>query len=650
MNRLRKVIGNTVISLLGQAVTWASTIVLTIAYGRFLGDVKLGELFFAITFVSLIGFPIDAGFNQQLTRDVAQEPSKALRYLSNILCFKVILWIVLYGCILLLCYLLGYSPEVRTLVAICGITLLSGSLANLMSSVHYAFERTVFPVVGTILEKGLSALIGAILLYQGASVEVMGFVLLGSSLVSLCWQTAWVLRLVGIPYHLDIGLARHLLRKSIPFLLYGVLGVIYYNIDTILLSSMTNIAVVGWYGAAYRIFNTLVFLPSLVISAIMYPIFSKLSTHSQADQTDLKRAIEKTLNFLLFCGVPISTGLIVAAPNVVGFLYHRADFIHTIPAMQYLAPGLLFLYINSVFTSVMMSTGREKKITLMAGIALVVNLGLNLLLIPIYQHVGAALVTSLTELLLTIFSLIFVPRSLWPLGSLKVGLKALLAGLAMGLVIWFMQQYSFLAILPASALVYFGTATLLGTIPREDVRALYTSIRHKAEQSKTESEPTATTTDAAQFLTDEDLQPEQEFLLALGREMTNPFLPAYKYEITAPLLPAYNDEVQLPMMPRSSKIKERPMNGYTTQDERSLSEELPMSRRLAPDNENGSFSEKSIATQLPETPLPLTIDEDDTIPRKVVPPTKKRQARESSMVDDDVTVPRKAIRHKRTTR
>jgi len=150
MNRLRKVIGNTVISLVGQAVTWTSTIILTIAYGRFLGDVRLGELFFAVTFVALIGFPIDAGFNQQLTRDVAQDSSKALRYLANILFFKLILWITLYGSILLICWSLGYPPEVRALVVICGITLLSSSLANLMSAVHYAFERVRYPVVGKI--------------------------------------------------------------------------------------------------------------------------------------------------------------------------------------------------------------------------------------------------------------------------------------------------------------------------------------------------------------------------------------------------------------------------------------------------------------------------------------------------------------------
>lgn len=544
MNRLRKVIGNTVISLLGQAVTWTSTIILTIAYGRFLGDVRLGELFFAITFVALIGFPIDAGFNQQLTRDVAQDSSKALRYLTNIIFFKLILWITLYGCILLICWSIGYSSEVRALVVICGITLLISSLANLMSAVHYAFERVRYPVIGNILEKGLSAVIGAILLSHGASVLEMAYVLLGCSCVNMLWQTVWVLILVGIPCIPDLPLARHLLRKSIPFILYGVLGVIYYNIDTVLLSFMTSLAVVGWYGAAYRIFNTLVFLPSLVISAIMYPIFSKLSMHSQ---TELKKATEKTLNFLLFCAVPISTGLIVAAPNLVHFLYHRPDFNNTIPAMQYLAPGLLFLYINSVFTSVLISTGREKKIPLMAGVALVFNLGLNLLLIPLYQHIGAALVTSLTELLLTIFSLVFIPRALWPLGSLKVGVKALLAGLSMGLVIWLLQQYAPLnnlqTILPVSALVYFGIAILIGTIPREDMKAIYASVRHKAERKPiTGGLATASSTDAP-FLTDEEMQQEQDFLFVIGREMTNPLLPAFKYEMTQPLFPAHKSEV-----------------------------------------------------------------------------------------------------------
>jgi O-antigen/teichoic acid export membrane protein len=478
MNRLRKVIGNTVISLLGQGVTWTSTLLLTIAYGRFLGDVKFGELYFAITFVALIGFPIEFGFNQQVTRDVAQEPSRALHYLSNILCIKVLLWLVFYAGALVACWLLKYPIEVRMLVAICGVTLLSGSLGNTISSLHYAFERVTYPVIGTILEKGLSALIGFIALrFFGAGVQVMAWILLGGSLASLLWQTVWALRLVGMPVGINLALMRELIRKSIPFLVYGVLGVIYYRVDTVMLSLVANAAVVGWYGAGYRLFDTLVFLPSLVISAIMYPIFSKLSLRSERE---LKIAVEKSLNFLLFCGIPIAVALVVAAPNIIGFLYHRAEFDQAVPVLQLLAPGLVFLYINSVLGSIIISTKHEKNITIMAGIALVFNVGMNLFLIPRYEHIGAAFVTSLTELLLMCLGFVFVPRALWPSGSLIVGLKALAASLVMAFVIWSTRQMNLFIILSLALVTYVVVAAFFGTIAREDMNALYSSIRNKA--------------------------------------------------------------------------------------------------------------------------------------------------------------------------
>src|SRR5579863_7030297 len=103
MNKLRKVVSNTLISLLGQSITWTSTLLLTIAYGRFLGDVKFGELYFALTFVLLIGVPLEYSFDQQAARDVAQEPSRARRYFSNILLMKGGLWLVLYSVTLLAC-------------------------------------------------------------------------------------------------------------------------------------------------------------------------------------------------------------------------------------------------------------------------------------------------------------------------------------------------------------------------------------------------------------------------------------------------------------------------------------------------------------------------------------------------------------------
>ena len=554
MNRLRKVVGNTVISLLGQGVTWTSTLLLTIAYGRFLGDVKFGELYFAITFVLLIGFPIEFGFNQQLTRDVAQDPSKALQYLSNILIIKVILWSILYTCMLAICWLLGYSVEQRVLIAICGITLLSGSIANAFGALHYAFERVAYPTIGTTLEKGLSAVVGILALKYGASVEVMAFILMGGSLINACWQAIWAFRLLGLHLSVDIILIKGLLLTGIPFLTYGVLGVIYYRIDTILLSFMTSTAVVGWYGASYRIFDTLVFLPSLVISAIMYPVFSKLSMHSLSQ---LRIAVEKSLNFLLFLGIPITVGLIVAAPAIIGFLYHRPEFEHSVPALQALAPGLLFLYINSVLSSTLISTKREKKIMLMAAIALIFNLGLNLILIPRYLQVGAAVVTSLTELLLISLAVFFTPRSLLPLGSIRVGAKALAASLVMAAIIWMMRTLNLLLILPVAMAVYFTTAMLLATIPRDDLRALYGSIRNKSQEAPTNTTEEDTHQEAVEeedsILDDGDASLAAEFNTPWRLEWTNPNMSAVGNPTSD--IPNDDDEMDEATLPRVQVIE-----------------------------------------------------------------------------------------------
>ncbi len=480
MIRLRRIINNTIISLLGQAVSWLSTLLLSIAYGHFLGAFLFGELYLAITFVSLIGTPVDFGYGNQIMRDVAQKPDSASRYFSNVLLIKLGTWLIMYAAILLISWSLGYTSEVRTLVAICGFDLLCNSVANTFVSLHYAFERTIHPVVGNILEKGLSTLLGILLLRSGAGVQVMAVVLVGGSLVNVVWQAIWYFRLVGFSFVIERAVIREIVRTNIPFLVSGLLIIGYNSFDTVLLSLMTNSTVVGWYGAASRITDAMNFLPTIVILNIMYPVFSKLATTSDAK---LKLALEKSMNLLLFCGIPITTMLIVAAPNIVGFLYGGRGFSQAIPALQALAPYVVFLYFDYPLASILLSKKQDRKMPIITVIGLVFNLGLNFLLIPLYQHVGAAIVASLTELLLCFICIAFTPRHLRPVGSLPVALKALVASLVMALAILLLHTLLIFVLLPIAMLVYFGVALLLRTIPREDYQALYHAIRQKAQRS-----------------------------------------------------------------------------------------------------------------------------------------------------------------------
>jgi len=450
---------------------------LTIAYGRFLGNIKFGELYFAITFVSLIGFPVEVGFNQQLVRDVAMEPKKAQTYLWNTLLIKVILWMLAYTIMLVIVQALGYNHEQTTVVAICGITLLIASIVNTFAALHCAFERIVFPAMGMMLEKGISAAVGYILLKNGAGVQMMALVLLGGSVIDALWVGWWFFRQVGVHFALEKETLFKLLRTSIPFILYGALGVIYYRIDTVLLSMMTTTAVVGWYGAAYRLFDTFLFIPNLILNAVMYPVFARLSVTSQSG---LKTAVEKCMNLLLICSIPIATLMIVAAPAIIGFVYHSPDFANSVPAMQALAPGLVFIYINTLLSSVIIATKGEKKIPMMAAAALVLNLSLNFILIPLHQHIGTAIVTSLTELLLLCISFFIMPNYLLPAKSILTGVKTLIASLCMAAVLFLLRTESIFILLPVGFLTYAVVVTLFRTIPRADIQSLYQAIKRKS--------------------------------------------------------------------------------------------------------------------------------------------------------------------------
>lgn len=476
MNSLRKVLSNTGVSFIGQIVTWVSTLALTAAYGRFLGDEKFGELFFAISFIALVGFPIEFGFNQQIVRDVAQDLKKALRYPANVLLLKLALWATLFGAVLGISNALGFAREERILVALIGCVLLISATGSTFGSIHTATQRQVFPAIGLVIDKGLGAIIAILWMRNGGGVVEAAFALLIGASAGAIWQFFWFVRLVGIRWKLDFHVMRDLVWQSVPFLTYGVLGVIYYRVDTVLLQALTTTATVGVYGAAYRLFDTLVFLPNIVIVAVMYPVMAKLSVSSERQ---MKLAIEKSVNFLLVVGVPVMVGLIVAAPNIIGFLYHNSDFTPSIPVLQALAPGLAILYLNSVWTTALMSLKMEKQLPWIAGVALVFNLGGNLLLIPRLGAVGAAVVTSLTELLLMGLSLWVLPRRVFPMRSLATAAKALGASLVMALAVVVLSKLSILVIVPVAGVVYAAVATALATIPRADIEALYLAVARR---------------------------------------------------------------------------------------------------------------------------------------------------------------------------
>jgi len=467
-------VGNASIMFVSQAITWTTTLGLTAILGRYLGAAGFGNLYLAITFGLIFSVLVDFGLDQHLVRAIARDRSLAGSYVVHAAAIKTGLALIAYGLIFGVTYFLGYPPELRWVIGIYTLILFFNGVSTTMSAVFQAHERLLHPAISTVIEKVSGAVIAVALLGLGFGVAAPVSAFVAGAALGAAWKAYHLRRLVPIQFTLDAGRLRLLVRSALPFFLYWVLGTVYYRIDVVLLSKLADANVVGWYGAAYRLFDTLVFLPGIISFMILYPILARLAEQSRAD---LRLAIGNGLHIMILTGLPICTGLFVLAEPIIRFVYGKREFLNAVPALQFLAVALFLLYLNSILAVVLVSLNQERRMTLVAGLALIVNFSLNWLLIPRFQHVAAAAVTAGTELLIFCYLLRHIPKDLLSRESLVVLAKGVGAVAIMAIVLTGMAGHSLLLLLPAGGLSYVASALLLRLVSLDDVRLVRQAVR-----------------------------------------------------------------------------------------------------------------------------------------------------------------------------
>ncbi|MEO8285473.1 MAG: flippase [Chloroflexota bacterium] len=483
MSVLRRALGNTAIMLVAQVITWSATLVTTGVLGARLGVDAFGTLYLAMSFSLLFGVLVEFGLNQQLVRAIARDPNLAGPYMVNALAIKLGLALVAYLIILMLIYVLGYSAEAAMVIAVYSLILAFNGISTTFTSVYQGTQRVIYAAVGSIVEKVLVCLLAILLLWLGFGVVAMAAVFVGGSAASALLQGLYLRRVARIEFRLDRAIIGVLVRNAIPFFAFWVLGSLYYRLDTILLSKLTGAEVLGWYGAAYRLFDTLVFLPNIIASAILFPILSQLSERSLPA---LRRAMAKGLDIILIVGMPISVGLFTLAEPIIRLIYREPEFVQAVPALQWLAVGLVLLYVNSILGVTLVSLNEERKLTVVAGLALVLNLALNLTLIPIFQHVGAAATTAATEGLILVYLLAVMPRDLLARSTLGVLAKAGVASAAMALVLIALRGQSLALLVPLGIAVYALVGLVLRMVPVEDFRLITGALGRRGRMAEAE--------------------------------------------------------------------------------------------------------------------------------------------------------------------
>ncbi|HLX11869.1 MAG TPA: flippase, partial [Bacteroidota bacterium] len=430
---VRSLAKNTSVMMMSQVITWISSLILLLSLPRYLGTESYGQLFLAISLAMIAQVVIEFGGPFLVAKEISRSSGNPSSLLANSLLLRAVLWVLCTVAIVGVSYAAGYPSRTRLLIFILVVSKLWEGAGRVLASCYQGFEMMQYPSLGAIIERVTAAAFGVAALLLGAGAVTIACVMAMSTLLNALTQAFFIRRIITTPLEITWNHMKYLLTAGVPYVFWSIFAIVYYRIDAVMLSIMTPPRVVGWYGAAYRLFDVLMFLPSIYVTAL-FPVLSK---SWGKDSLLHARTMQKSLDYILFAGIPISVCVYFFAKQIIGLLFGLPAYEPSIILLQVFAVGLLLVYIDFILISTIVASDRTTKWTLAAFTAMLLNMLLNYILIPYCQQrlgnggIGAAIATLVTEFAVMCCALYLVPESLLRQRRVEVQLKGLGCGALM---------------------------------------------------------------------------------------------------------------------------------------------------------------------------------------------------------------------------
>jgi O-antigen/teichoic acid export membrane protein len=206
-----------------------------------------------------------------------------------------------------------------------------------------------------------------------------------------------------------------------------VLTVLLFRIDAVLLSFLASTAAVGRYGSSYRVFESTFFLTYALTAA-----FSPMYTYLERDSTPTIQGVyRRSMKLALMLLVPFAVAFGTLAAWVSRTLFGD-DLAAAAPSLRILAPAVVLIGLVTLTTSLIVSRRDPATMVRLSAAMTLLNVVLNVALIPGLDERGAAIAMLATEAVFLVLAVRMALRAIdAPVDWLAISAAPLLAGAAM---------------------------------------------------------------------------------------------------------------------------------------------------------------------------------------------------------------------------
>lgn len=374
------------------------------------GAGEYGLFYSLFNFSLILNIVLDFGFTNFNNREISRHSQLLSKYLSNIVVVKILLAFAYAVLCLVAAFVMGYNNrQVYLLSLLVFNQFLSSFILYLRSNLSglQLFKTDSFI---SILDRLLMIIICSFLLWGNISnfhFSIEWFIYAQTISYSITLAVTFLLVLSKATYfkiRFDKAFLILIFRHSYPYALLVLLMTLYTRVDSIMLERLLpkgNIES-GIYAQAFRIVDAVNMIPFL-FAGLLLPMFSRMIKNQESTQP----LVGFAFSLLFIPSFAISASCIIYRSDLMQLLYHQ----HTTESsalLGILMVSFLLISINYIFGTLLTANGSIKQLNYISVMGVILSFIINLLLIPHYKSIGAAIANLTTQFAVAIFQVILV--------------------------------------------------------------------------------------------------------------------------------------------------------------------------------------------------------------------------------------------------
>ncbi len=411
-----QIVKNSAYLFAARSINAVSIFALILIISRRLGPDIFGGYAF-LNAVIMTGIVVaNFGLDTLMVREVSRDTSQGNRFLSTVLGLKIISSLIVISIVIGFLSLFLHNDAIIRLLSAFSIVIFLNSLSQTFWYYGDAFKKFQFHAALWASSNVIKVPLVWFFISFRNDLTVVIYALVISEVVSLIASGWWVgSRFRLVPENLSLQSMTDMLKKAWPLAIVFSLSAIYFRIDLMMLEVLKGEKAVGIYSVAYKLIELLSIIPGTVTVAALPGLASDYSTNIEA----FRASFHKTLTVLGVGGGAVGLILYLFSRQIVLLLYGPA-FSDATLSLSILSGAVFFLFVNGYLAYVTIATNNDRPVALILVASTILNIMFNVYLIPRYSHVGAAVSTLLSEILMLLFYVfVFARRDILSVKSIS---------------------------------------------------------------------------------------------------------------------------------------------------------------------------------------------------------------------------------------